>query len=194
MSILTGIKKAQMDRTDEFEGMKSGLETNNSVLNNTGEIPPQAMQIIKQEEINEETLEENPMDLFDEQYLNSINDSVKSLSPDKIRQRDQNVIDELTKRGMGGLNMSIFSSATDVINVMQAKNGVKMRSNKQEIGSGRYVNKDPSKMSLKDYNEIAEKNKSLANIAIEAGITNVTELNKSVDFGNRLLNTSSGLV
>lgn len=134
------------------------------------------------------------MDLFDEQYLNSINDSVKSLSPDKIRQRDQNVIDELTKRGMGGLNMSIFSSATDVINVMQAKNGVKMRSNKQEIGSGRYVNKDPSKMSLKDYNEIAEKNKSLANIAIEAGITNVTELNKSVDFGNRLLNTSSGLV
>lgn len=66
MSILTGNKKAQMDRTDEFEGMKSGLETNNSVLNNTGEIPPQAMQITKQEEINEETLEENPMDLFDE--------------------------------------------------------------------------------------------------------------------------------
>ena len=104
------------------------------------------------------------------------------------------MIDEPTKRGMGGLNMSIFSSATDVINVMQAKNGVKMRSNKQEIGSGRYVNNNPSKMSLKDYNEIAEKNKSLANIAIEAGITNVTELNKSVDFGNRLLNTSSGLV
>ena len=70
----------------------------------------------------------NPMDLFDEQYLESINNSVKSLSPEKIRHRDTSVINNIS--GMGGLNMSIFSSATDVMNVMQAKNGVKMSSNK----------------------------------------------------------------
>lgn len=134
------------------------------------------------------------MDLFDEKYLDSINDSVKTLSPEKIRLRDQSVIDNATKHGMGGLNTAIFSSASDVMDIMQAKNGVKMKSNKQEIGTGRYVNSNPSKMSLSVYHEIAEKNKSLANIAIEAGITNINELNKSVDFQNRLLNTSSGMV
>jgi hypothetical protein len=69
---------------------------------------------------------------------------------------------------MGGLNTSIFSSNNDVVSVMRAKNGVRVVSNKQEVGTGRYINDNPSKMSLARYNEIAEANKSLANIAIGA--------------------------
>jgi hypothetical protein len=88
---------------------------------------------------------------------------------------------------MGGLNMSIFSSSNDILSVMRAKNGVKLVSNKQELGTGRYINDNPSKMSLANYNQIAEKNQSLANIAIAAD----SNLVKSVEYSQRLLNADS---
>lgn len=47
--------------------------------------------------------------------------------------------------------MSIFSSSENIVSVMKAKNGVKLVSNKQEVGSGRYINDNPSKMSLAKY-------------------------------------------
>ena len=125
--------------------------------------PPKGLEVL-----DEEGDDESATDTFDERYLDSINESVKTLSPEKIRVRDQTIIDEPIKVGMGGLNMSIFSSSNDVLSVMRAKNGVKLVSNKQELGSGRFINDNPSKMSLSKYHEIAEANKSLANIAIGA--------------------------
>ena len=53
---------------------------------------------------------------------------------------------------MGGLNTSIFSTSNDLLTVMRAKNGVKLVSNKQELGTGRFINDNPSKMSLSKYN------------------------------------------
>jgi len=53
---------------------------------------------------------------------------------------------------------------------MKPKNGVKLKSNRAEIGTGRYVNSNPSKISLADYHDIANKNKSLANISMRGNI------------------------
>lgn len=53
---------------------------------------------------------------------------------------------------------------------MKPKNGVKLKSNRAEVGSGRFVNTNPSKISLADYNDIATKNQSLANISMRGNI------------------------
>jgi hypothetical protein len=55
----------------------------------TGESPsppkPKPLEVINDEEGHED---ESQIDAFDERYLDSINESVKTLSPDKIRVRD----------------------------------------------------------------------------------------------------------
>ena len=48
---------------------------------------------------------------------------------------------------------------------MKVKNGVRVKFQRAEIGSGRYINDNPSKMSIAEYNELADANKSLAEIA-----------------------------
>lgn len=48
---------------------------------------------------------------------------------------------------------------------MKVKNGVRIKFQRGEIGLGRYINDNPSKMSIAEYNELAVVNKSLAEIA-----------------------------
>ena len=48
---------------------------------------------------------------------------------------------------------------------MKVKNGVRIKFQRGEIGSSRYINDNPSKMSIAEYNELADVNKSLAEIA-----------------------------
>ena len=67
-------------------------------------------------------------------------------------------MDPNIKSGRGGLNESIFSAASDVMAVMRPKNGVKIRKNQAEFGSGRYVNSNTSRMSLHQYSKMAEDN------------------------------------
>ena len=41
------------------------------------------------------------------------------------------------------------------------------------MGSGRYINNNPSKMTLHEYRKISEKNQNLANISLRGAVTNV---------------------
>ena len=169
--------------------------TNQTQMNETQDlISPTKITNNELDQLEED--DEDLVDSFAERYLDSINDSVKALSPEKIREKVQTIIDEPIKQGMGGLNTTIFSSTTDVVQIMQAKNGVKLVSNKQEVGTGRYINSNPSKMSLSKYNQIAEQNKSLVNISIggENRDTSMLNATKSVNQGNRLLNAKSGMI
>ena len=44
---------------------------------------------------------------------------------------------------------------------MKAKNGVRIKMNRNEIGNSFYINDNPGKMSIADYNLIAEHKKSI---------------------------------
>ena len=83
-----------------------------------------------------------------------------------IRRKEADLLDNHVKGAAAGLNESIFSAASDVMQAMRPKNGVKIRKNKAEFGSGRYINTNRSKMSLAQYTELADQHKSLATIAL----------------------------
>lgn len=52
-------------------------------------------------------------DPFSEAYLNSLNESIHSLSPDKIRERSTEILEP--KSINNGTNANVFSSNTDVV-------------------------------------------------------------------------------
>jgi hypothetical protein len=106
-------------------------------------------------------------DPFAEAYLNTLNESLDNLSPEKIRDKSTEIL--ANPRGLNlGLNASVFSSTTGgVLDTVHPKNGVKLRSKATEVGNGRYVNENKSKMSLFDYKSLVSLNQgSLANISI----------------------------
>ena len=102
------------------------------------------------------------------------------LSPEKLRSKEQELF-EFTARGKG-LNTNVFSSATDVIDMMKPGNGIKIISRKIEAGGGKYINSQPSKMSLKEYKKLANKNTSLASITLR-GISEFHTLGEKDSMG-----------
>ena len=68
------------------------------------------------------------------------------------------IFDSARNDPAGGINSNVFSSGNEITDIMKPKNGVKLKSNRAEVGSGRYVNSNPSRISLADYNDIATKN------------------------------------
>jgi len=68
------------------------------------------------------------------------------------------IFDSARNDPSGGINSNIFSSGSEITDIMKPKNGVKLKSNRAEVGSGRFVNPNPSKLSLAEYNDIATKN------------------------------------
>lgn len=68
--------------------------------------------------------------------------------------------------GNPGINARIFSTSNDLSEIIKPKNGVRLKNNRVEIGTGRYKNTNPSKMSLADYNDLARQHQSLATIAL----------------------------
>jgi hypothetical protein len=68
-------------------GLGTNIDTVNSLMNETGDIISPTKINIEQENVDEED-EENGVDKFAEQYLDTINGSVISLSPENIRVKD----------------------------------------------------------------------------------------------------------
>jgi hypothetical protein len=99
-------------------------------------------------------------------YLDRLNDSILSHDP----SRKQHLIDNSRLNNdrdtNPGINARIFSTSNDLSEVIKPKNGVRLKSNRVDIGTGRYKNNNPSKMSLADYKDIANQHNSLATIAI----------------------------
>ena len=87
------------------------------------------------------------------------------MSPEKIRNKNTELVD--SRNNYLGINSSVFSSNSGVLEMASPGNGVKLSAKNSVLGTGRYVNSNKSKMSLADYQSIANFNqKSLANIAI----------------------------
>lgn len=68
--------------------------------------------------------------------------------------------------GNPGINSRIFSTSNDLSEIIKPKNGVRLKNNRVDIGTGRYRNTNPSKMSLVDYQDLAKQHQSLATIAL----------------------------
>jgi len=64
-----------------------------------------------------------------------------------------------------GLNLNVFGSSTDLMDVMRAKQGVAIRNGRAEIGAERYQPTNPHSMSREEYDAFAEQHQSLASIA-----------------------------
>lgn len=50
-----------------------------------------------------------------------------------------------------GLNLTVFGSSTDLMEVIKAKRGVAVRNDRAEIGAERYLPTNPNSMSREDY-------------------------------------------
>lgn len=150
--------------------------------------------------------ERDGMTPFSRAYFNTINDNVITHSPEAIRRKELELVDPTLKNGIAGLNESTFSVGTDVMSIMQPKNGVKIMKRGAEKGHGRYINSNESKMSLDDYQQMAMQHGSLATIALRgASIPSAheetlhdshttAELGRdSIGQDNRQLNFNSGL-
>ena len=71
-----------------------------------------------------------------------------SMPSDKIREKNTELVNHLMNDH--GINSRLFSSATnDISKIVEPKNGVKLKSNRHEFGSGIYHNPFKTKMSLK---------------------------------------------
>jgi len=75
-----------------------------------------------------------------------------------------------------GLNLNVFGSSTDLMDVMRAKRGVAIRNGRTEIGAERYQPTNPHSMSRDEYQEFAEQHVSLASIA-QRGASQQLQLN-----------------
>ena len=107
------------------------------------------------------------VDPFDERYLASLNHPITEMEQ-RVMHKNASILGGGKSQLSGaaaGINASVFSVSSDVTQVIKPKNGVKLRARRVEIGSGAYINPDPSKMSLQKYNKIAESYKSLKDIA-----------------------------
>jgi hypothetical protein len=70
------------------------------------------------------------------------------------------------------------------MDILQPKNGVLIRNNKQAIGSGKFINDNASKMSLKQYQSIAISNsQSLAHIALRGVAETQPHISFQMDTG-----------
>ena len=107
---------------------------------------------IKEEDHGDDNEEEheanksNSDNSFDEKYLDALNESIVTTSPEKLRGKEQELFEATAKAK--GLNTNVFSAATDVLDMMKPGNGIKIKSRKMEVGQGNYVNQVQSKMSL----------------------------------------------
>ena len=92
------------------------------------------------------------------------------MPPGALKARDQHLFPGSGKPGGNdaaseGLNLNVFGSSTDLMDVMRAKHGVAIRNGRAEIGAERYQPTNPHSMSRDEYQEFADQHKSLASIA-----------------------------
>ena len=71
---------------------------------------------------------EESTDLFAEAYLNNLNESFDSLSPEKIRDKTTEILANQNRGQNLGMNASVFSSNTGILDLISPKNGIKLRS------------------------------------------------------------------
>lgn len=80
-----------------------------------------------QDEVQIDGDNEESTDLFAEAYLNTLNESLDSLSPEKIRDKATEILP--IQRGQNlGMNATVFSSNTGILDLISPKNGIKLRS------------------------------------------------------------------
>ena len=89
-----------------------------------------------------------------------MNRSIKIAEPGLIKGKNSSLFEiGASARKIGdpdGTNTNIFGSATELIDVIKPRNGVKFRKDKKEIGDGKYIKNDPSKLSISEYRDMYE--------------------------------------
>jgi len=73
----------------------------------------------------------------------------------RIRQKDKDILDPSLKTAARGMNQTVFSASYDMVDSIRPANGIKYKSKRAELGAGVYKNQKASKMSLRDYQEMA---------------------------------------
>lgn len=104
-----------------------------------------------------EEMDETDSRACDMAYLNTLNESILEASEHARRGQlfDSSRLGH-DPNSNPGINARIFSTSNDLSEIIKPKNGVRLKNNRVEIGTGRYKNPNPSKMSLADYNDIAK--------------------------------------
>ena len=103
-----------------------------------------------------EEFDETDSRAYDVAYLGKLNESILQASDYARKQQifDSSRLNQ-DPNGNPGINARIFSTSNDLSEIIKPKNGVRLKNNRVEIGTGRYKNTNPSKMSLADYNDLA---------------------------------------